>query len=205
MTLGMLYLTETVYNQIIAHAREGKPQEVCGILSGRGNRALDLLRGHNIAPNPIKDYVLDPRTLLRQFDLEEQGDEMVAIYHSHPVSTAYPSASDAWSAYYPEAAYIICSLEDDESPAVRAFRMLAHDVTLDLEYLSADLVFDETRPGRFAYYQAEDVSMPSVLRNTCAGIPTPFYVVFESSDESGKDFISRVVSIVENEIETIPD
>ena len=110
-----LFLTKAVKREIIAHAQEGKPEEVCGILWGRGARACGLVRGRNVAPDPIRDYEIDTQTLLRQFEFEEDGDEMVAIYHSHPVSPAYPSASDAWSAHYPDCAYIICSLKDDKA------------------------------------------------------------------------------------------
>jgi len=205
MTADTLYVTEAVYNEIVTHAREGKPQEVCGLLRGRGAQAFGLVRGRNVAPDPVKDYVIDARTLLRQFDFEEEGDEMVAIYHSHPVSPAYPSASDAWNANYPECVYLICSLEDNEAPVVRAFRMVAHDISLDPVELRAAFDLDETRPGRFAYYQAANVPLPFVLHASCAHIPTPFYIVFESSQEPGKDFGPRVVPITEDEIKIVPN
>jgi proteasome lid subunit RPN8/RPN11 len=203
--MDALNLVEAVYNEVIAHAREGKPQEVCGIMRGRDDLVFQLVRARNVAPDPVKDYVVDPQTLLRQFEFEEEGDAMVAIYHSHPVSPAYPSGSDAWSAYYPDCAYLICSLEDDEKPVVRAYNMLAHEVTLDIDQLFSNLGFDETRPGRFVYYQAADSPLPPVLQNCCAEIPMPFYIVFESSEESCKKPVSRVVSVVEREIKFVPD
>lgn len=205
MTGNKLNITRAVYTAIIAHAREGKPREVCGILRGRDAQAFGLVRGRNIARDPVKDYVVDPQTLLQQFDFEEEGDVMVAIYHSHPVSPAYPSASDAWNANYPECAYLICSLEDDATPVVRAFRMLEHDFSLDLEALRGALDFDETRPGRFGYYQAADVPLPSVLQDACARIAAPFYIVFESSEDPGKDSEARVVSVTEWEIQIVAD
>jgi proteasome lid subunit RPN8/RPN11 len=162
-----------------------------------------LVRGRNVAPDPIMDYVVDSQTLLRQFDFEEQGERMIAIYHSHPVSVAYPSASDAWNAYYPDSAHLICSLQDDRTPIIRAFRLPEHDVSLKVEELRETLPFDETRPGRFAFYQASDTPLPGVLRPTCASVPTPFYVVFEPSDEPGKNPSYRVVSIQERPIEIL--
>lgn len=204
MTPDTLYLTETVYDAIVTHAREGKPQEVCGILRGQGGRAFNQVRGRNVAPDPIKDYVIDSQTLLRQFDFEEEGDEMVAIYHSHPVSPAYPSASDAWNAHYPDLAYVICSLEEDETPEVRAFRMTDYDVALNVEEVRVALDLDETRPGRFAYYQTTNAPLPSVLGNPCADIPTPFYIVYEFSRDTGKNSLPRVVSVVEQRIRIVP-
>lgn len=205
MTADAICLTKSVYGGIIAHARDGKPEEVCGILRGRGNNAFELVRGRNVAPDPVKDYVIDPQTLLRQFDFEEEGDEMVAIYHSHPVSPAYPSGSDAWNAHYPDLAYIICSLEDDETPVVRAFRMQGHEVALNLTRLRAELKFDETRPGRFAYYQPADIPLHPALDAIGAQVSTPFYVVFEVPEEAGKKITLRVVSVIEYEIEIVAD
>lgn len=205
MTLDTLYLTKAVYNAIVDHAREGKPQEMCGILRGQGARVFDLVRGRNVAPDPIKDYVIDSQTLLRQFDFEEEGDEMVAIYHSHPVSPAYPSASDAWNAHYPDLTYLICSLEEDGAPVVRAFRLTDHDVPLDVEAIRVALSLDETRPGRFAYYQDANAPLPLVLENSCRDVPAPFYIVYQVSRETGKTSSPRVVSVLEQQIEITPD
>jgi proteasome lid subunit RPN8/RPN11 len=198
-----LYLTQSVYDEIIAHARAGKPREVCGILRGRGDRAFQALRARNVAPDPVRDYEVDPQTVLRQFDFEEAGDAMVAIYHSHPASPAYPSASDAWNAHYPDCAYLICSLED-EAPVVRAFGLTAHDTPVDTARLQAELEWDETRPGRFAYYQSADAPVPPVLDSIVAQVPLPFYVVFESPERAAKNSPFRVVSIVEYPIQIVP-
>jgi proteasome lid subunit RPN8/RPN11 len=171
--LDVFCLTEAVYAEIVAHAREGKPEEVCGILRGRGGTAQQLVRARNVAADRVIDYVVDPQTLLRQFEFEEHGDEMVAIYHSHPRSPAYPSASDAWNAYYPECVYLICSLQDDHAPDVRAFRLTPHDIAIDVKALCAGLSFDETRPRRFAYYQAAQ-ARTRVLQPVSGQVPAPF-------------------------------
>ena len=99
MTVPPITLPKAIYQEIIAHAREGAPEEVCGIISGRDNRATQLIRAYNEAANPILDYWVDGQTLLMQFEFEDRGEEMLAIYHSHPVSEAYPSATDARNAF----------------------------------------------------------------------------------------------------------
>jgi proteasome lid subunit RPN8/RPN11 len=122
-----LVITRAHHDEIIAHAREGYPREVCGLLSGRGATADAIWRARNMATNPRLDYEVDPQTLLKQFEFEEQDQEMVAIYHSHPESPAYPSATDALRAYYPDSVYVICSLEDADRPILAAFHMVQGD------------------------------------------------------------------------------
>ena len=111
--------------EIIAHAREGWPDEVCGILSGKAGVVASLVRARNVAEDRRINYTVDPQTLLRQFDFEDAGEELIAIYHSHPSSPAYPSATDAQLATYPDAVYLICSLQSREAPVVRGYRLIA--------------------------------------------------------------------------------
>jgi hypothetical protein len=189
MTSDSFSLTQAVYDEILAHARAGKPQEVCGILRGRNAHAVQAVRGRNVAPDPVKDYVVDSQTLLRQFDFEEAGDEMVAIYHSHP------------DAHYPDCAYLICSLADDEVPILRGFRLIDHDHSLDVLSLRAELDFFETRPKLFAYYQSQDAPIPPALSAIAAQVAPPFYVVFELPAEKSKNPLSRVVSLSEYKVQ----
>ena len=119
-----LILPKAIYEEIIAHAREGYPEEVCGLISGRDGRATALYRARNIAEDRVMNYTVDPHTLLKQVEFEERGEVMVAIYHSHPVSPPYPSATDARQAFYPDTVYIICSLQDQERPKMRGWRLV---------------------------------------------------------------------------------
>lgn len=195
-------LPSTVIETIVAHAREGKPEEVCGVVRGRGLAAFEATRARNIATERIENYEVDPETLLLQFAFEDSGDEMIAIYHSHPVSVAYPSATDAWNAHYPDCIYLICSLEFDHAPVIRAFRMTPHWIDLDLETLRHTLPFREVRPGLHAYFQASAEDAPDVLKAISDAISTPFYISF-FTDASGAIVDSRIVSVVEYPIEEV--
>ncbi|MCS6842844.1 MAG: M67 family metallopeptidase [Caldilineales bacterium] len=123
-----IVLPPQIYHEIIAHARAGAPEEVCGILAGRAGVATELVRGRNEAANPIMDYWVDGQTLLKQFEFEDRGEEMIAIYHSHPVDEAFPSATDARNAFYPDAVYLICSLLRPDRPVVRGFRLIQEEL-----------------------------------------------------------------------------
>jgi proteasome lid subunit RPN8/RPN11 len=194
--LEAVHIPRAVYDDIVAHAREGKPEEICGVMRGRGTTVYEARRGRNVAAERIENYEVDPQTLLLQFTFEEQGDEMLGIYHSHPVSVAYPSATDAWNAHYPECIYFICSLEHDTAPVVRAFRMITHWIDVDGERLRQVLPFYETRPQLFAFFQPADQPVPEALASIAASVPAPFYVDF-ITDEPGQIDDHRVVSVAE--------
>ncbi len=193
-------LPAPVYAAIIAHSRAGKPEEVCGILRGVGLAAYEAIPGHNIAAERIENYEVDPQTLLRQFEFEEAGEAMMGIYHSHPVSVAYPSATDAWNAHYPDALYFICSLEHDDAPVVRAFRMTPYFLDLDYVALRDALGFYETRPGLWGYFQAQERPLPSLLANL--GVRAPFYIVCAVDADGTVE--GRVVEITEHPVMVTP-
>jgi proteasome lid subunit RPN8/RPN11 len=53
--------------------------------------------------------------------IRESGQTLLGVYHSHPRTPAYPSASDVEMAFYPEAFYFIISLEPNVE--LRAFKI----------------------------------------------------------------------------------
>jgi proteasome lid subunit RPN8/RPN11 len=193
-------LPQPIYDAIITHAREGKPEEICGVIRGRGLVADELFRGQNVAEDRIDNYAIDQQTLLLQFKFEEVGDEMMGVYHSHPISVAYPSATDAWNAYYPDSLYFICSLEYEDSPVLRAFRMVPHFLDLDIAALQTNLDFYETRPHLFAYYQGAEMPLPPQLTAITEEAPLPFYVVYYVEDNAIE---ARVVSLREYVIDVL--
>ena len=86
----------------------------------------------NVLASPSA-YEMDPGKLIRAFrDLRNAGEQLVAIYHSHPHGPARPSKSDIERAYYPEAAHLIVSLADPERPQAAAFRIIDGEV-LEIE------------------------------------------------------------------------
>ena len=86
------------------------------------------MRARNEAENRITDYWVDGGTLLRQFDFEDRGETMIAIYHSHPVDPAYPSATDARNAFYPDSVFLICSLLQPDQPVIRGYLLIQEDL-----------------------------------------------------------------------------
>jgi proteasome lid subunit RPN8/RPN11 len=119
----VLTLARSYVDDMIAHAREDDPNECCGIIAGADGAATKLYRAVNAEASPYR-YNVDPKDLLRIYrDLDEHGWDVLVIYHSHTHTQAYPSGTDVRLAAWPEAYYVIVSLEDKASPVVRAFRI----------------------------------------------------------------------------------
>ena len=121
----MLKLTHSLLNHILAHAREDAPQECCGLIGGNASgKATSVYRTRNVAATPLVTYEAAPEDLFAaQRAMRARGEELVAIYHSHPRSKdPQPSATDVRLAYYPSAVYLIVGLGGEE-PCLRAFRI----------------------------------------------------------------------------------
>lgn len=117
-------LPEDMRQAIVEHARRDAPRECCGIVAGRDGVPVRLHTTTNIAEGNSL-YEIDPAELieLEFHTMPAEETELVAIYHSHPVSPAYPSATDIALAFWPDAHYIICSLADPQQPVIRGFRI----------------------------------------------------------------------------------
>ncbi|ADU51217.1 Mov34/MPN/PAD-1 family protein [Thermaerobacter marianensis DSM 12885] len=123
-----LVLPRSMMEAMLAHARAEAPLEACGIVGGRDGRPVTFYPARNADRSPVR-YTVDPEDQLRIFTtMDERGEELWAIFHSHPHSPAYPSATDVRFAYYPEAYYLIASLAA-EPPVLRAFRIVDGRIT----------------------------------------------------------------------------
>ncbi len=107
--------------EIVAHARENLPNECCGMVGGADGTAATVYRAANAEASPFR-YSIDAGEQFRLMRaIEEGGEELVAIYHSHTKSAAYPSQTDVNLAGWPDAVYLIVSLADPDAPDLKGF------------------------------------------------------------------------------------
>jgi len=105
---------------MLAHCRAGYPNEACGILAGNANEVSKIYKLINIEKSPVS-YFMDSKEQFQVMkDMREDNLSMLAIFHSHPSSGAYPSAKDVSLAFYEECVYIIVSLIENE-PVAKGF------------------------------------------------------------------------------------
>jgi proteasome lid subunit RPN8/RPN11 len=120
-SLGPVRIPRTLVDELIAHAREDVPNECCGLIGGSDGDAASLYRSINAEASPLR-YSLDAKDQFRIMQaIEDAGEELLAIYHSHTASAPHPSQTDINLASYPDAVYLIVSLQDLEKPELRGF------------------------------------------------------------------------------------
>jgi len=108
-------------DEIIAHAHAEAPRECCGLVEGVGGKSKRIWKLTNAAHSKVT-FELDPEEQLEAMgEIKRAGHELIATYHSHPQSAAYPSEIDeAKLAAYPEVRHLIVSLAGPE-PDLRAY------------------------------------------------------------------------------------
>lgn len=111
------------------HLAAEYPLEGCGLLAGKDGRVTAVFPISNILHSPTA-YEMEPvqqiRTILQ---IEQNNEELLAIYHSHPNGPSYPSETDITAAYYPDSVYLIVSLQELQKPHMRGFYIVDGGVT----------------------------------------------------------------------------
>ena len=118
---GELHLERATYDALVEHARSDFPYEVCGLLAGQDGRVTKHYRIPNAARS-MTYYSMDPKSMLHAMnEIDDQDWDLLAIYHSHTHTEAFPSPTDVELAFYPDAVYLIVSLQDEDAPVIRGF------------------------------------------------------------------------------------
>ena len=132
--VSSLVLSPVLAAELLTHARAELPNEACGLLSGSlaSGHATRFHPARNLEASPLR-YNVHPEDLVRiTFAIEDAGEELVAIFHSHTRSPAVPSATDLRAAMYPDPFYLMASLANpDAAPAgaLRAWRIQRGEAT----------------------------------------------------------------------------
>jgi len=124
-----LVIPDPIREEIVAHARDHAPRECCGIVAGRNGIPIQPHRLTNLEPG-VTRYLFDDEEFYRVYwEIENRGESLLAVYHSHPVTEAYPSNTDVEFAFWPEAVYLICSLQASDQPVIRGFRIIDGEIS----------------------------------------------------------------------------
>lgn len=120
----MIRLNDSLVAELFAHARAVAPEECCGVIGGNQEEAKSVYCLRNVSKNPLNSYEAAPEDLFKaQRFMRGKGEELLAIYHSHPRSSnPKPSETDVALAFYPNAVYLIIGFDGEEN-VLKAFRI----------------------------------------------------------------------------------
>ncbi len=119
-----IILPRRLVNRILHQAQSSSELEICGLIASTDGQPTDCIVIDNVSNKPDRLFCMDPQAqinAMRKF--REQGKELFAIYHSHPHSPAIPSATDLAEAGYPQALYLIISLNTKGVLEIRGYRL----------------------------------------------------------------------------------
>ncbi len=118
-------IAPSLLDELVAHVREDPRNERCGVIAvapGEPARAVGVRPAVNLHASPLK-FEIDPQELLSLYNaIEDDGNTLGAIYHSHVRSAPYPSQTDIqFAAGWPGVEWLIVGLTDPDAPEVRSY------------------------------------------------------------------------------------
>lgn len=120
----MITIPKKIYEEMVAHAKAGYPNEACGIVGGEKAGSMSHFFSMKNMDEASISYFMDPKEQLLVFKkMRELKIEMTGIFHSHVASEAAPSQKDVRLAFYPDVSYLIVSLSDLKKPVLRSFKI----------------------------------------------------------------------------------
>ena len=111
-------------NQLLHLAQLSPDLEVCGLIGGKNGLPTHCYPVKNVAEHPQQRFLLDAgEQISAMAKMRELGEDLFAIYHSHPATPAQPSTTDLEMSAYPEALYLIISLNTKGILEMRGFKI----------------------------------------------------------------------------------
>ena len=122
--LNAVRLPRPVVDELMRQTQASPQEEICGLMSRDRHGYWRCYPVPNRATDRKHFFTLDPKTQIDAMRaMREHGEELAAIYHSHPDSPAFPSPADVAQHEYPDVLYFVISLNPHDKPALRGFRI----------------------------------------------------------------------------------
>lgn len=124
MNRNQIQLPRKLASKLLHLAQQSPTQEICGLISLKNGTLQTCYPITNVATEPQNRFLLDEKEQIHALKtMREKGEELFAIYHSHPTAAAYPSTLDLEMANYENALYFIISLNVKGILELRAFQI----------------------------------------------------------------------------------
>jgi proteasome lid subunit RPN8/RPN11 len=124
MTPEEIQIPRKITNQLLHLAQISPDFEICGLISAKNGLATHCYQIKNSAEQPQQRFLLDAaQQIATMAKMRELGEDLFAIFHSHPSAPAQPSNADLEMATYPDALYLIISLNTKGILEMRGFKI----------------------------------------------------------------------------------
>lgn len=117
--MGIIRMDASLYDEMIAYARQHLPEEACGLIAGtedeKGRFIKKIYYLENV-DHANDHFTLNPKDQMEAIkDMRKLGLRPLGNWHSHPESPSRPSEEDIRLAYDSKASYLILSLMAKEA------------------------------------------------------------------------------------------
>jgi len=115
-------IDRALLDEIVAHAVRDAPNECCGIVAARDAAATSVHAMENVAASPFRFEVDSSQLIGLWNELESEGGDVGAIYHSHTRSDPYPSQTDVnFARNWPGVEWIIVGVDKQGQTEVHSY------------------------------------------------------------------------------------
>ena len=119
----MLVFANRAFAEMIGHAYDGYPLEACGLLVGRGEHVDRFVACTNEAASARIYSIPAKELLVAERAAEDEGSEIIGVFHSHTHSEPFPSPTDVDQSPDPSWHYVIVGLKRG-APETRSYKIV---------------------------------------------------------------------------------
>jgi proteasome lid subunit RPN8/RPN11 len=136
--MSTVELPRPLVNQLLQQAQAATENEICGLISAIKGYAHHCYPIPNTASDTQHHFIMDEKSLINAMrQIREQGEELFAIYHSHPTAPAIPSNEDLNLDEYADVLKLIISLNTTGVLEMRGFYTRNEEIE-DVELVLAE-------------------------------------------------------------------
>ncbi|MDE1762617.1 MAG: M67 family metallopeptidase [Thaumarchaeota archaeon] len=113
-----IFLSKNHVDILKKHAKQNEPNESCAILFGKNEEkrffVSEVFLAKNSEASPVNFSISNEELIKAYSESEKKRLEVIAIFHSHPDSAAYPSSTDRQYMEVNPIPWLIYSNSNDE-------------------------------------------------------------------------------------------
>jgi len=121
--LDRVRVPHAILESLRAHRDQDRPLECCGLLLGRDAEIVSAVAAANELASPTRYRIAPADHFSAIRTARARGLDVVGAYHSHPQSSAVPSATDLADAQ-PDLLYVIIGADATVGLELRGWRLV---------------------------------------------------------------------------------